>query len=84
MKLSGNYSIEDMRRALQGNFACTEFTKDSKGEPLPDEKQYIRLELFFVALEIYPKKGEVTVCKIKDDERGGTALTPLFTLKKST
>lgn len=84
MKLSGNYSIEDLQRTLQGNFSCQEFTKDSKGKPLPEEKQYIRLELFFIALEIYPKRGEVVILKIKDDDKGSTQLTPLFSVKKST
>ena len=81
MKLSGNYSHEDLARALQGNFACREFTKNSKGKPLPEDEQYIRLELFFIALEIYPNTGKLVISKIKDDDKGSTQLTPLLTLE---
>lgn len=78
MKLAGNYSLGDLVRTLQGNFGCREFIKDSKGKPLPDEKQYIRLELFFVAFEFYTKKREIVISKITDDGKGGTELVPFL------
>lgn len=81
MKLSGNYSHEELARALQGNFSCQEFTKDSKKKPLDDP--YIRLELFFVAIEIHPETGKLVISKIKDDDKGTTELTPLLTIKSS-
>lgn len=81
MKLSGNYSHEELARALQGNFSCQEFTKDSKKKPLDDP--YIRLELFFVAIEIHPETGKLVISKIKDDDKGTTELTPLLTIESS-
>lgn len=78
MQLSGNYSHEDLARVLQGNFSCREFTKDSKGKPLPDDKQYIRLELFFLAFEIYPHAHKVIVLKITDDGKGTQELKPIL------
>lgn len=83
MKLSGSYSLDDLRRALQGNFSCTEFVKDSHGHTLPEEKQYIRIELFFIALEFYPKTGEVIVSKIKDDGKGSTELRKIMKISGS-
>lgn len=83
MKLAGDYSLGDLVRTLQGNFGCREFTKDSKGKPLPDEKQYIRLELFFVAFEFYTKKREIVISKITDDGKGGTELVPFLKISGS-
>lgn len=78
MKLSGNYTHEELSRALQGNFACQEFTKDSKKKPLTDP--YIRLELFFVAIEIHTTTKKLVISKITDDGKGTTELTPLLTV----
>lgn len=78
MKLSGNYTHEELSRALQGNFSCQEFTKNSKKKPLADP--YIRLELFFIAMEIHPVTKKVVISKITDDGKGTTELTPLLTV----
>ena len=78
MKLSGNYSHEELARVLQGNFSCREFTKDSRGKTLPEEKQYIRLELFFLAIEIYPHAHKVIVLKISEDGKGTSELKPIL------
>lgn len=80
-KLSGNYTHEEISRVLQGNFACREFTRNSKKEPLEDP--YIRLELFFVAVEIHPVTGKLVISKITDDDKGGTKLTPLLEFTES-
>lgn len=83
MKLSGNYSLEDLVRTLQGNFSCREFTKTANGKLLDSDKQYIRIELFFVAVEIYHKASTpcIKIFKIKDDEKGTTELYPLMVLE---
>lgn len=78
MKLSGNYLLEDLRRVLQGNFACKEFLKDSKGRLLPERKQCIRLEIFFISFEFYPKTGDIIISKVADDSKGTTTLKPII------
>lgn len=55
-KLSGNYSVEDLIRTLQGNFSCQSVTRNARGKALPDDQKHIRLELFFVRAEIYSDK----------------------------
>jgi hypothetical protein len=78
MKLSGNYLLEDLRRVFQGNFACKEFTRDSKGKMLSEQKQCIRLEIFFIAFEFYPKTGDIIISKVTDDDKGTTTLKPII------
>lgn len=78
MKLSGNYLLEDLRRAFQGNFTCKEFLRDSKGEILSEQKQCIRLEIFFIAFEFYPKTGNIVIAKVTDDGKGTTTLKPII------
>lgn len=56
MKLSGNYSVDDLIRALQGNFNCQSVTKNAKGKTLDAADQHIRLELFFLRFELYKDK----------------------------
>lgn len=79
MKLSGKYSLENLVRTLQGNFLCQSVTKDGRGKPIDESKQYVALELFFLRFEFYNK--EVKVYKISEDENGTKKLTPLVTLE---
>lgn len=80
MKLSGQYSLDDLVRTLQGNFLCQSITKDGRGKPLDESKQYVALELFFLRFEFYNNK-EVKVYKISEDENGTKKLTPIVTLE---
>lgn len=80
MKLSGQYSLDDLVRTLQGNFLCQSVTKDGRGNPIDESKQYVALELFFLRFEFYNNK-EVKVYKISEDENGTKKLTPLVTLE---
>ena len=77
MKLSGNYSTDDLIRTLQGNFSCTHVTKTAKGKALDAADQHIRLELFFVRLEIF--KDKVVFYKF-DSTGDGEKLTEICTL----
>ena len=81
MTLSGNYDIEELRRALQGDFSCQTFKTDSKKKPLGDN-EHITLELFFMRFDFYPKKKELKVYSIGTDEKGSKILTPVMTLKE--
>lgn len=77
MKLAGNYTLDDLVRTFQGNFNCTNVTRNSHGKPLASELQHIRLELFFVRLEIYSDK----VIIYKTETTNGTEkLTRICTL----
>lgn len=82
MKLSGNYDFETLARTLQGNFACTDRTRNSRGALLPPEQQCIRLELFFLAIEFYKNTGEVKVFSVSEDENGVKKMTPICTLSE--
>jgi hypothetical protein len=81
MKLSGNYDIDEVRRALQGDFSCQTFKTDSKKKPLGDNER-ITLELFFMRFDFYPKKKVLNVYSIGTDEKGAKILTPVMTLKE--
>lgn len=81
MKLSGDYNIDEVRRALQGDFSCQTFKTDAKKKPLGDS-EHITLELFFLRLDFYPKKKECRVYSIGTDEKGAKTLTPLMTLRE--
>lgn len=80
MKLSGQYSLDDLVRTLQGNFLCQSVTKDGRGKLLDESKQHVVLELFFLRFEFYNNK-EVKVYKISEDENGTKKLTPIVTLE---
>lgn len=80
MKLSGQYSLDDLVRALQGNFLCQSITRDGRGKLLADDKQYVALELFFLRFEFYNNKT-VKVYKVSEDENGTKKLSPLVTLQ---
>ena len=80
MKLSGQYSFEDMSRALQGDFLCQSVTRDGKGKLLPEDKQYIAMELFFLRFEFYKDKT-VKVYKIEEDKNGTKKLVPMVTVE---
>lgn len=80
MKLSGQYSFEDMSRALQGDFLCQSVTRDGKGKLLPEDKQYIAMELFFLRFEFYKDKT-VVVYKIEEDKNGTKKLVPMVTVE---
>ena len=80
MKLSGQYSFEDMCRALQGDFLCQSVTRDGKGKLLPEDKQYIAMELFFLRFEFYKDKT-VKVYKIEEDKNGTKKLVPMMTVE---
>ena len=80
MKLSGQYSLDDLVRTLQGNFLCQSVTKDGRSKLLDESKQYVALELFFLRFEFYNNK-EVKVYKISEDENGTKKLTPIVTLE---
>jgi hypothetical protein len=80
MKLSGQYSFEDLARTLQGNFLCQSVTKDGRGKTIDESKQHVVLELFFLRFEFYNNK-EVKVYKISEDENGTKKLTPIVTLE---
>ena len=61
MKLSGNYSLDDLVRALQGNFSCQSETDKT------DSHEYVSVEYFFLRAEIdstgawgdFVQKGEL-------------------------
>lgn len=80
MKLSGDYDVKELVRALQGNFSCQTRDKNSKGKPLPADEQCVRLELFFLCIEFYKSTGEVKIYTIEEDENGTKKLTPLCTV----
>lgn len=80
MKLSGQYSFEDMCRALQGDFLCQSVTRDGKGKLLPEDKQYIAMELFFLRFEFY-KDNTVAIYKIEEDKNGTKKLVPMMTVE---
>ena len=82
MKLSGNFSLEDLVRTFQGNFSCQSVTKNTKGKPLTDE-EHITLELFFLRADIYPKKKPalVKIYSVSEGQNGEKLLTPLVTLE---
>ena len=81
MKLSGQYSFEDMCRTLQGNFLCQSVTRDAvKGKLLPEDKQYIAMELFFLRFEFY-KDNTVAIYKIEEDKNGTKKLVPMMTVE---
>lgn len=80
MKLSGQYSFEDMCRALQGDFLCQSVTRDGKGKLLPEDKQCIAMELFFLRFEFY-KDNTVAIYKIEEDKNGTKKLVPMMTVE---
>lgn len=80
MKLSGEYDIKELVRALQGNFSCQRVTKNSKGKTLPLEEQKIVLEAFFLHLEIFAVTGEVVIYTISEDDKGTKKLSRVVTL----
>ena len=80
-KLAGHYAVEDLIRALQGNFACQSVTRNSKGEELDEDKKHIRLELFFVRAEVYSDK--VVLYKSENGD-GGEKLTKLGEIQLHT
>lgn len=80
MKLSGQYSFEDMCRALQGDFLCQSVTRDGKGKLLPEDKQYTAMELFFLRFEFY-KDNTVAIYKIEEDKNGTKKLVPMMTVE---
>lgn len=80
MKLSGQYSIEELVRALQGNFLCQSVTRDGRNKLLAENKQHVALELFFLRFEFYKDKT-VKVYQISEDENGTKKLSPLVTLQ---
>lgn len=81
MKLSGNYSTEDMQRAFQGDFSCQTFKTDARKRPLGD-KEHTTLELYFLRFDFYPKLKECRISTISTDEKGGKVVTPMMTLKE--
>lgn len=80
MKLSGEYDVKELVRALQGNFSCQRITKNSKGKPLPLEEQKIVLEHFFLHIEMFPVTGQVVFYTITEDDSGVKKLNKLMTL----
>lgn len=81
MKLSGNYSQEDIQRAFQGDFSCQTFKTDARKKPLGD-KEHITLEHYFLRIDFYPKLKECRISTISTDEKGGKVITPMMTLKE--
>lgn len=59
MKLSGQYQIDDLVRAFQGNFSCMYVTKNSRGKPLSESEKHIRVEYFFIRADIYKDRIEL-------------------------
>jgi hypothetical protein len=80
MKLSGQYSHEELARALQGNFSCQQVLNNSKGEPLGVD-EHITLELFFLKVDIYPHKEQVVISKVSEDSYGQKTAEELVTLE---
>ena len=74
MKLSGNYSLDDLVRAIQGNFSCQSETDKT------DSHEFISLEYFFLRAEIDSTKNEVRIFGISEDKYGAKRLKPLVTL----
>lgn len=81
MKLAGDYTLEDLTRALQGNFGCQSVTKTAKGKPLPQAERHIRLELFFLRAEIYSDR--VDIYRSDMGESGSERLTKLCSIPVS-
>lgn len=77
-RLSGEYSVDELVRAFQGNFSCQSVTRNSRGTPLPESERHIRLEYFFIRAEIY--KDHITVYK-SDSTDGTQKLTKLGELQ---
>lgn len=69
-----------MCRALQGDFLCQSVTRDGKGKLLPEDKQYIAMELFFLRFEFY-KDNTVAIYKIEEDKNGTKKLVPMMTVE---
>lgn len=80
MKLSGEYDIKELVRALQGNFSCQRVTKNSKGKVLPIEEQKIVLEAFFLHIEIFAVTAEIVIYTISEDDKGTKKLSKVMTL----
>lgn len=80
MKLSGQYSYEELARALQGNFSCQQVLNDSKGGPLGVD-EHITLELFFLKVDIYPHKEQVVISTVSEDSYGQKTAKELVTLE---
>ena len=79
MKLNGNYGLKDIVQALQGNFGCTDVRKTTKGKELDDK--FIRLELFFISIEIhYSTDKRIEIFRI-DESNGVKGYVPLLTLR---
>ena len=75
MRLSGNLTLDDISQAFQGNFSCLSVTKNNKGKQLPSDEQHIRLELFFLQLDIY--KDKIIVYSIGNDSTSDKKLTKI-------
>jgi len=80
MKLSGEYDIKELVRALQGNFSCQRVIKNSKGKVLPIEEQKIVLEAFFLHIEIFAVTAEIVIYTISEDDKGTKKLSKVMTL----
>lgn len=80
MKLSGLYEVEELIRTFQGNFSCQYFTKNAKGKPL-EENERITLELFFLRVDIYPKKKLMKVYTVSEDEHSQQTLKEIATFE---
>ena len=80
MKLSGEYDIKELVRALQGNFSCQRVTKNPKGKVLPIEEQKIVLEAFFLHIEIFAVTAEIVIYTISEDDKGTKKLSKVMTL----
>lgn len=74
MKLSGNYSLDDLVRTLQGNFSCQSETDKTDGH------EFISVEYFFLRAEIDSTKNEVRIFSVSEDQYGTKRLKPLVTL----
>lgn len=81
MKLAGNYSFEDLRRTLQGNFSCQLVTKDSRGHWLDEKDQRVTLELYFIRVDMYPNRNEIVISSVSEDESGQKNLKTIMTLQ---
>ena len=79
MKLNGLYDFKQLVQALQGNFGCTDITKNSHGKELDDK--FVRLELFFLAFEVhYTQVKRVVISRISED-KGIKRYDTLLTLR---
>lgn len=79
MRLSGQYSHEQLARALQGNFSCQQFVTGQDGEPL-GEDEHVTLELFFLRFDIYSKKKNVVISSVSEDAYGQKTVKELVTI----